>query len=77
MTDTARLNQLISESGLKLSYIASRLGLSTYGFARKRDNISEFTQSEIEALCEILGIEKVEDRFAIFFMKKVDAESTT
>lgn len=69
MTDTARLNAIIQESGFKLSYIANHLGLSAYGFARKRDNLSEFTQSEIDSLCDLLHIESIEDRFAIFFCK--------
>ena len=76
MTDTARLNQIIADSGYKLSYIANYLGLSSYGFARKRDNISEFTPSEINSLCELLKIHSLEDRFAIFFATKVDAKST-
>lgn len=69
MTDTARLNDLIQKSGFKLSFIANRLGLSAYGFARKRDNLSEFTQSEINDLCDLLHIDSIEDRFAIFFAK--------
>lgn len=77
MTDTARLNQIIQQSGYKLSFIADRLGLSAYGFARKRDNLNEFTASEIDALCELLGITAIEDRFAIFFAKEVDGKSTT
>jgi len=76
VTNTAMLNQFIEASGLKQSFIANRLGLSSYGFARKRDNQSEFTQSEIDALCEILKIDSIEDRFAIFFSQKVDAKST-
>lgn len=76
MTDTARLTQIINDSGLKQAYIANRLGLSSYGFARKRDNLSEFTPTEINTLCEILRIDSIEDRFAIFFSPKVDGEST-
>lgn len=72
MTDTARLNQLIKASGYKLSYIANRLGLSDYGFARKRNNLSDFTSSEINKLCDILHIDSIEDRFAIFFAQQVD-----
>lgn len=76
MTDTARLNEIIQKSGYKISYIANQLGLSPYGFARKRDNLSDFTTREIDALCELLRIDSIEDRFAIFFAKKVDAKST-
>lgn len=76
MTDTKRLKKIVKESGLKQDYIASKIGLTSYGFARKRDNLSDFTASEIDALCDILKIDSVEDRFAIFFAKEVDAEST-
>ena len=72
MTDTLLLQKYIDDSGLKQAYIASKLGLSSYGFARKRDNLSEFLPSEIDALCGLLHIESVEERFAIFFAKKVE-----
>ncbi len=76
MTDTERLNKMIKLSGYKLAYIANYLGLSTYGFSRKRNNLSEFTPTEIDKLCELLNITSLEDRFAIFFAKVVDARST-
>lgn len=76
MTDTAMLKEYIERSGLKQSYIAEKLGLSSYGFARKRDNVSEFLPSEINALCEILNIQSMEERFAIFFTQKVEPKET-
>ena len=72
MTNTQMLNERIERSGLKQSFIAKQLGLSSYGFARKRDNQSEFLPSEINKLCELLCITSVEERFAIFFASKVD-----
>lgn len=72
MTDTGKLQDYINKSGLKQAFIAEQLGLSSYGFARKRDNQSEFTQSEIETLCKLLHIDSLKERFAIFFAKKVD-----
>ena len=76
MTDTNRLDKIITASGLKLTYIADQLNLSAYGFARKRKNLSEFTQTEIDRLCELLHIDSIEERFAIFFAREVDAKST-
>lgn len=76
MTNTQMLNERIERSGLKQSFIAKQLGLSSYGFARKRDNQSEFLPSEINALCEILNIQSVEERFAIFFAQKVEPNET-
>lgn len=67
MTDTAALKKRIEISGLKQEFIAKKIGLSSYGFAKKRDNESEFKPSEIDALCRILHIDTLEERFAIFF----------
>ena len=71
MTDTRALNKRIEKSGYKLSFIANKLGLSAYGFALKRDNKSEFTASEIDALCTILGID-TDSMMEIFFAKEVE-----
>lgn len=76
MTDTIRLKGIIRDSGYKMSYLAKRLNLSPYGFARKVNNISQFTQKEINGLCDILKIDSIEDRFAIFFAPEVDGKST-
>lgn len=72
MTDTKKLNEYIERSGLKQKFIAESLGLTSYGFARKRDNLSEFLPSEIDTLCRILSINTLSERFAIFFAKKVE-----
>lgn len=76
MTNTQKLKEVIRDSGLKQEYIASKIGLTSYGFARKRDNLSEFTASEIEKLCEVLEIKNWKDRAAIFFAKEEDLKST-
>ena len=68
MTNTELLIELIDKSGYKRSYIASALGLkSTYGLANKINNVTEFKSSEINALCELLGIDDLEMKEAIFF----------
>lgn len=72
MTDTKALQKRIDDSGLKQEFIARQLGLSSYGFAKKRDNETQFKPSEIEKLCEILHIGTLEERFAIFFAKQVE-----
>lgn len=76
MTDTEKLQDYIQRSGLKQEYIAKKIGLTSYGFARKRDNKSEFTASEIEQLCNLLNITSLRERSAIFFAKKVESNST-
>lgn len=76
MTDTELLKDYIKESGYKQSFIAHQLGLTSYGFALKRDNKSEFLPSEIETLCELLKIDTLEERFNIFFANKVEFNAT-
>lgn len=76
MTDTELLQKYIDKSGLKQKYIAEQIGLTSYGFARKRDNRGEFKSSEIDGLCTLLHIDTLEERFAVFFAKKVENNST-
>lgn len=71
MTNTLLLEEYIAVSGLKKRYIAEKLGLSTYGLALKINNYSEFKQSEIVVLCELLHINN-RDRERIFFALKGD-----
>ena len=77
MTDTEALQMRIDASGLKQAFIAKQLGLSSYGFSRKKNNVTEFKPSEIDALCSLLNIDKIEDRYAIFFKPKVELNETT
>lgn len=69
MTNTAKLEKLINESGLKKSYIAKALKLSRQGFKNKCKNKSPFNSVEINMLCELLNITKLTDKEQIFFMK--------
>lgn len=72
MTNTKALKSRIKASGLKQEFIAKQLKMSSYSFAQKRDNISQFKPTEIDALCDLLKIDSLEDRFAIFFAKDVE-----
>lgn len=76
MTNTELLEEKIMKSGLKKSYIAKTIGLTPYGLTLKVRNINEFKASEIEKLCNLLGINDLEERCAIFFASKVDEKST-
>ena len=67
MTNTELLNQRIDESGLKKSYIAKALGIRTDTLSRKINNEREFKASEINTLCDVLGIESLEEKEHIFF----------
>ena len=68
MTNTKLLEQYIEDSGLKKGFIAKQLGLTSYGFALKVNNKSEFKANEIVALCKLLKI-GARDKDAIFFAK--------
>ncbi len=68
MTNTTLLEEKIDASGYKKSYIAKAIGLkSTAGLANKVNNITEFTASEINGLCNLQKIESLEERHIIFF----------
>lgn len=76
MTNTALLEEKITKSGLKKSYIAKAMGLTPYGLTLKIRNINEFKASEIEKMCILLGIDDLEERCAIFFAPRVDETAT-
>ncbi|MBR3238809.1 MAG: toxin-antitoxin system, antitoxin component, Xre family protein [Oscillospiraceae bacterium] len=75
MTNTRLLEQKIKDSGLKLTYIADRLGVVWITLRRKLDGESEFKQSEIVVLKDLLHLTD-EDVNAIFFISKVEKLST-
>lgn len=75
MTDTELLREAIDRSGYKKTYIAKRIGLTYQGFLNKERGESEFRQSEIEGLGELLGL-SMEEKERIFFAKKVDKMAT-
>lgn len=73
MTNKELLEKKIAQSGYKKSYIAKAIGLkSAYGLAKKINNLTEFKAKEINALCEILKIESLEEKERIFFANQVD-----
>ncbi len=72
MTDTIRLRRLIRQSGLKYGYISKNMGISYQALRNKMTNKSEFVPSEIEKLCNLLGITALEDKNDIFFASNVD-----
>ncbi len=67
MTDSELLKKKIADSGLKQGYIAEKIGLTSYGFAKKLNNETEFKATEIQKLCEILRITSLKEKETIFF----------
>lgn len=72
MTDVELLNKKISDSGLKLKYIADCLGISRSLLWQKLKNIKPFNQYEIDILCKTLNITDLHEKELIFFAKVVD-----
>lgn len=69
MTDTQKLKEVISMSGLKYKFLAESLGLTPYGLMNKIENRTEFKASEISVLCDILGIASLEDKEKLFYRR--------
>ena len=67
LTNTTLLNQKISESGLKQSYIQEKLGLSRQAWWRKRRGEYPLTVNEIQILCQVLNITSLREKEHIFF----------
>lgn len=56
MTNTNLLRKKIDESGYKLRFIASKLGITYQGFLKKINNETEFKASEMQILRELLNL---------------------
>lgn len=75
MTDSNMLNAAITESGITVTAIAKKLGITREGFYKKLNNETEFKASEIKSMQNILNLTN-KKRDAIFFAKEVELKST-
>lgn len=66
MTDTELLQNAISNSGLKVSFIARRLNISRQCLHGRLCGTTEFKGSEIKELCNLLNLD-IKDKERIFF----------
>ena len=71
MTDTKLLEALISKKGIKKGKIAEKLNVSYNTLKRKINNEVPFNASEITIMCDVLQIESVREKEAIFFAVNV------
>ncbi len=69
MTDTVKLRQRIRDSGYRMSFISSAIGISRYSLQRKIDNDSEFKISELYSLSRLLGLTLEEIDILFLHMK--------
>ena len=67
MTNKELLEKAIKDSGLKKVFLAEKIGLSSAGFCNCLNNRAEFKASQINTLCDLLGIVDLADKEAIFF----------
>lgn len=71
MTDTRLLSQVINDSGITITAIAKKLGITRESFYKKMNNETEFKASEIISLQNILSLTN-QIRDNIFFAAKVE-----
>ena len=71
MTDSKLLSSTITESGMTITSIARKLGITREGFYKKLNNETEFKASEISLLQKILHLTN-KKRDDIFFATKVE-----
>ena len=69
MTDSDLLRKIIEDRGLKLSKVASTLGISDPALNRKINNKSSFMAQEILKLCDLLQIKSLKLKEDIFFAR--------
>jgi len=69
MTNRDELDKAIKEAGVKLSAICERCGFTYATFRSRRSGETEFTVSEINAICELCHLSS-EQRDRIFFAHK-------
>ena len=64
--NTELLDKKIDESGLKVSFIVDKLGLSHNGFYKKKNGETPFRASEVYVLCDLLRITDENEKKLIF-----------
>ena len=76
VTNTELLNDLIQQSGLKKVFIADKLGMTPVGLHNCITGKSEFKASHIRTLCDLLRIEDLKLKEAVFFAPFVATSAT-
>lgn len=67
MINTAALEERIKGSGIKKSFLAGKMGLSPTALWKKLRGEREFKISEVQTMCDLLGINSMEEVAKIFF----------
>ena len=69
VVDTQMLEDIISNSGKKKTYLADKIGISVQNLRMKMNNNLDFKSGEVAILCEELGITQLTRKEKIFFKK--------
>ena len=72
MTNSLKLKALLLLNGLNQEDLAKYLGLSKQTINMKINNKRAFKLQEITKICNLLKIDNIYERFAIFFANEVD-----
>ena len=75
LTDSKKLSDEITDSGMTITAIAKKIGITREEFYKKLNNETEFKALEISALQKILRLSN-RKRDEIFFAKEVELKST-
>ncbi len=75
MTNSKMLSDVISDTGITITAISRRIGITREGFYKKLNNETEFKASEISAIQQILHLTN-KKRDEIFFANEVELKST-
>lgn len=71
MTNTTLLKRLIKDSGLKISFIAEKLGISRTALYKKIEGLVPFNGPEIKIMCELLNLQTWAKIKPVFFADDV------
>jgi len=76
LTDSTLLNEEIVDSGITITAIARKLGITREGLYKKINNETEFKASEILSMQKILNLTN-KKRDSIFFANKIQPNRMT
>ena len=68
MTDRNLLYYFVKRAGFKNKDIAEAIGITSAGYSLKISNKSDFRQSEIKTISDLIGL-TAEERDRVFFAK--------
>ena len=66
MTDKNLLYYFVKRAGFKNKDIAEAIGITPSGYTLKISNKSDFRQSEIKTICDLIGL-TADERDRVFF----------